>query len=191
MQEFYTYMWLREDGTPYYVGKGSGKRAYTSQGHIVHSPKEPECIVIYPAESEADAFETEVTLVWYYGRKDLGTGCLRNLTDGGENPPNWKGKKRSEHQRTSLSATKKGVPLSEAHKAALTGVKKSGISFWKGKKRPPLSPECKAKIKITRTGMSISTKGKPWTEARRAAQSTKGQPWTDARRAAQNRRNIL
>lgn len=85
---YYTYLWLREDGTPYYVGKGHGDRAYkvhrSSTRRMVAPPKER--IVIYLAESEADAFETEVALVWYYGRKDLGLGCLRNLSDGGEGP---------------------------------------------------------------------------------------------------------
>src|SRR5271166_1977590 len=84
---FYTYLWLREDGTPYYVGKGKGRRAFVSQGHTVKRPKQRERIVVYPAESEADAFETEIALIWYYGRKDLGMGCLRNLTDGGDRGP--------------------------------------------------------------------------------------------------------
>jgi hypothetical protein len=75
---FYTYVWLRENGTPYYVGKGKKDRAYRKG-----SPPR-EHIVLYPAQSEADAFETEVALIWYYGRKDLGTGCLRNFTNGGE-----------------------------------------------------------------------------------------------------------
>lgn len=86
---FYTYMWLREDGTPYYVGKGTGNRAFIKHygRSSVHNSPPRERVVVYPAESETDAFETEVALIWYYGRKDLGIGCLRNLMDGGENPP--------------------------------------------------------------------------------------------------------
>jgi len=79
---FYTYLWLREDGTPYYVGKGHGDRAY--KYHRRHGSPPKQRVVIYQAESEVDAFETEIALIWYYGRKDLGTGCLRNLTNGGE-----------------------------------------------------------------------------------------------------------
>jgi hypothetical protein len=75
---FYTYLWLREDGTPYYVGKGKGRRAFR-QG----SPPQ-ERIVVHPAESEDDAFETEIALIWYYGRKDLGMGILYNFTNGGD-----------------------------------------------------------------------------------------------------------
>ena len=81
--QFYTYMWLRENGTPYYVGKGSGRRAYLKRTHRFNPPPLGR-IVFYIAKDEDDAFETEVSLIWYYGRKDLGTVCLRNLTDGGE-----------------------------------------------------------------------------------------------------------
>ncbi|MGA2886131.1 MAG: NUMOD3 domain-containing DNA-binding protein [Halobacteriota archaeon] len=83
MTQFYTYLWLREDGTPYYAGKGSGKRAFQKDRHRQNPPPE-ERIVVYPAQSEADALETEIVLIWYYGRKDLGTGILRNMTNGGE-----------------------------------------------------------------------------------------------------------
>ena len=34
--------------------------------------------------SEAEAFESEIALIELFGRKDNGTGCLRNLTNGGE-----------------------------------------------------------------------------------------------------------
>ena len=58
--------------------------------------------------NEAEAFESEIALIDLFGRKDLGTGCLRNLTDGGENPPNHKGKKRSDETRQKMRITQKG-----------------------------------------------------------------------------------
>jgi hypothetical protein len=84
MPQFYVYLWLREDGTPYYVGKGHGKRAFTSKDHTCHKPVDDSRILILNRDSEQEAFETEKELIANWGRKDLGTGCLRNLTNGGD-----------------------------------------------------------------------------------------------------------
>jgi hypothetical protein len=65
------------------VGKGKGDRAFVDHGRI-HPPSDTRLILIFPQDSEADAFESERELIWLFGRKDLGTGILRNLTDGGE-----------------------------------------------------------------------------------------------------------
>jgi hypothetical protein len=81
---FYTYLWLREDGTPYYVGKGKDDRAFKRASHIQTPPSDIQRIIIQEFESEIDAFAAEIFLISYYGRKDLGTGVLRNRTDGGE-----------------------------------------------------------------------------------------------------------
>lgn len=84
MNSFYTYLWLRDDGRPYYAGKGRGKRAFINSGHSVHRPLESSRIIVQDFDSEEEAFTAEKFLIAYYGRIDLGTGCLRNLTDGGD-----------------------------------------------------------------------------------------------------------
>lgn len=81
---FYAYLWLREDGTPYYAGKGTGKRAFSNKGHSVSPPRDSSRIVVFRRSSEQDAFETEMELIRNWGRKDNGTGCLYNYTNGGE-----------------------------------------------------------------------------------------------------------
>jgi len=83
MDNFYTYLWLREDGTPYYVGKGCGQRAFVKDKHLVGCPPKGR-IILQEWPSEQDAFAAEKFLIAYYGRKDIGTGCLRNRTHGGE-----------------------------------------------------------------------------------------------------------
>lgn len=117
---FYTYTWNRSDGTPYYVGKGSGRRAFTSYAHGVHRPEDRARILIQYWESEGKAFDMEKWWIALWGRKDNGTGILRNLTDGGENPPSWAGRKRpmTQETRKKISAALKGrkqPPRTEEH----------------------------------------------------------------------------
>ena len=82
---FYVYFWLRDNGTPYYVGKGKlVRRAYEKQGHTCAPPTDKDRIIIQYYESESEAFEAEKFFIVFYGRYNLRTGCLRNLTDGGE-----------------------------------------------------------------------------------------------------------
>ena len=79
---FYVYMYLREDGTPYYVGKGIGNRVYSKNRRVKPPPKNR--IIIQDRLTEEQAFQQEIEHIAFYGRKDNGTGMLRNLTDGGE-----------------------------------------------------------------------------------------------------------
>jgi len=85
MTQFYAYLWLRADGTPYYAGKGSGNRAFIRhRGRVLSPPPDKTRILILDRSSELEAFATEMELIRNWGRQDLGTGCLHNVTDGGE-----------------------------------------------------------------------------------------------------------
>jgi hypothetical protein len=82
---YYTYAYLRKgDRTPYYIGKGHGKRAYDST-HNVKVPDDKDRIIFLKQNlTEEEAFNHEKYMIAVLGRKDLGTGILRNMTDGGE-----------------------------------------------------------------------------------------------------------
>jgi|688.fasta_scaffold04444_25 hypothetical protein len=82
--EYYTYAYLREDGTPYYIGKGINNRAYKGDCKSVRVPPKNRILFLKTGLTEEEAFKHEIYIINILGRKDIGTGILRNLTDGGE-----------------------------------------------------------------------------------------------------------
>jgi hypothetical protein len=134
---FYTYLWLREDGTPYYVGKGRGKRAFRCGA----PPAERVIIQYHP--SERDALVAEVFFIAYYGRKDLGTGCLRNYTDGGGGVSGWI---CSAEARAKMSASKMNHATSDETRAKLSASRRGKVA----------SDETRAKMSASRRGKVAS-----------------------------------
>jgi len=105
----YTYAYLRQDGTPYYVGKGRGNRAFSKHNNVKVPPRD-RVLFLKTNLSEKEAFKHERYMIFVFGRKDKGTGILWNFTDGGEGTC---GRVVSKDTRKKMSESQKGreVPL--------------------------------------------------------------------------------
>jgi len=144
MSEFYVYVYLREDGSPYYIGKGQGDRAWRKKGRRIPRPTDSSRIVIVKETlTETEAFDEERLLIAFYGRKDKGTGCLRNMTDGGEGAS---GRIPSPEHRAKQSAAMSGEnnpmygkpnPHSEETKAKISAAQSGEKNHMYGKCQSP------------------------------------------------------
>ena len=96
---YYVYIYIRSKtsnsgiaGSPYYIGKGKNNRLFHSHTACgSHPPKDKKFILkVFENLSDNKAKRIEIFLIKVFGRIDLGTGCLRNLTDGGDGRKNYK-----------------------------------------------------------------------------------------------------
>ena len=82
---FYVYAYLREDGTPYYIGKGSGWRMHQKHGYLHLPPDRSRRVKIRENLTDEESQEYEKELISKYGRKGFDEGgILRNITMGGD-----------------------------------------------------------------------------------------------------------
>ena len=148
---FYTYAYLREDRTPYYIGKGSGYRITHPTRNIPKPPTKDRIIFLKKNLNEEEAFKHEIYMIAIFGRRNNGTGILRNLTDGGEGNSGYVPTKETRN-KISISnkgkiAWNKGIPRTEETKQKQSESMKGKPSHWKGKNQPK---DAIKKMKLTK-----------------------------------------
>lgn len=174
---YYVYAYLREDGTPYYIGKGTHRRAWAKKHGKIGVPKDERRIIICERNlTEIGAFALERRLIRWYGKKCDCTGILHNRLDGGDGASGLKhseeskrkigeaskDRKHTEETKRKLSEMKIGNSWNSGRKASTETRQKLskasiGNTNWAGKKH---SEETKLKISQSKRGKMFSEEHK-------------------------------
>ena len=149
MSRFYTYCYLNENNIPYYIGKGTGRRAYHVHDNVSVPPKD-RILILKNNLEEDKAFDHEMYMIFLFGKRSEG-GILENINDGGRynTPPSWIGKRHTEESKKKISKSVSGEkhpfygkPLTEEHKNKIKETKRKNPQYF--------SEECRQKMSIAK-----------------------------------------
>lgn len=170
---YYVYLYVKPDGTVFYVGKGKEDR-YLHHLQEAKKPKskdknklkistirkilkqglEPDIRFIDKNLSEEQAFELEEFLISEIGRIDLGTGTLTNLTNGGEGSSGVIVSEETRHKRRLKMQGELNPNYGCKDTPEMIEAKRQRML---GRKMLPCSEERKEKIRQATTGVKKST----------------------------------
>jgi len=171
--EYYTYAYLREDGTPYYIGKGKDDRVYRRWRRGAKPPKDKSRIIFLKQNlTEEESFKHEIYMIAVFGRKDLGTGILHNRTGGGEGSS---GAVVSEETKAKMSEAQKGDKnhnygkvTSEETKKKLSEIGKGRVFSEETRKKLSQASKNKTHSEETKKKLSEIKKGTiPWNKGKK------------------------
>ena len=149
--EYYIYAYISpRTGLPYYIGKGSGYRAWSKHTNI-KKPKERRFIVIMESGlTLIGSLALERRYISWYGKKCDNSGILMNVNDGGDGNTGYKHSDK----------TKRKIKNGNKQR------KENGYVPWSLGKT--LSNETKNKIRAKRALQTNTTKGRPLSEEHKA-----------------------
>ncbi len=154
LKRFYTYAYLRINGTPYYVGKGEKSRAYNKNHNNVYVPPKERIIFLKKNLLEEEAFKHEIYMISIFGRKDLGTGILHNRTNGGDGSSGRIATESQKKKQSEKMKGRKGPVISEEGRKKLSQI-------MRGNKRGrPHTQETKDKISKAHKGKKLTKEHK-------------------------------
>jgi len=137
-RRFYVYAYLRTDGTPYYIGKGLGRRAWASHrraGQELRPESKEQIVLLIQGLTEECAFQWERDLIELL--RD--SSALENRTSGGQGCSNPSAETRMKISAARLGAkhtpeARERIKMARA-KQAITGDHRDAISAsLKGRK---------------------------------------------------------
>lgn len=172
----YVYAYLRENGTPYYIGKGKDNRAWINHRTLrngswtgIQTPPDRRIVIMEANLLEIGSLALERRYIAWYGRLDTTlSGLLRNLTDGGDGIcgaiqsgdtiEKRRASRKANKRPNPLKGTKQSPEVIEKKRQAMLGQKHTPernanrSAALKGRK---LSPEHIAKRSATVTGRKL------------------------------------